>query len=200
MLERFSVCLWLMPDLSSFNPSDSSAFLIHSCIHCRLSGFHFCCIAGASVLPQQQTIHGVSVADFLSCGICLSIHFALCGTRSFGWAVGPGHQDNSRFFALYFVWQTGMAACIGFMLSKEFATTEASAEQSPTHEIERHLFGSALHVICAIFFLGVLCFLGWQYSRVVRGHLAFKQRQQAYRTYVAEAPSAENLPSISSLQ
>jgi hypothetical protein len=117
-----------------------------------------------------------------------------------GWAVGPGHQDNSRFFALYFVWQTGMAACIGFMLSKESAATEASAEQSPTHEIERHLFGSALHVISAIFFLGVLCFLGWQYSRVVRGHLAFKQRQQAYRTYVAEAPSAENLPSISSLQ
>ena len=102
-------------------------------------------------------------------------------------------QNTLEYLSLRVVWQTGVALLLGLMLSTEGAIADTPNSPIPPatpapRKIQR---------FAAILFFGaIFALLSWQVSRVVRGQMAVKHRQDAVGKMIAEAPSVEKLPSI----
>lgn len=108
-----------------------------------------------------------------------------------------GTYHNS--FLLYLVWQPGAAALLGLVLNRERKLLTApsqitAAVEPPAARARRGVLAAAW-----IFFACVFVFIGFLATRTIQSRRRASVRAAAYSRFLAEAPSAWDLPQLENL-
>ncbi len=110
------------------------------------------------------------------------------------------HGTYHKMLLLFLIWQPGAAVLLGLLLNREREALAASsssiskADGSPTVKVNRGIL-----VMAGFFFACILGYLGFLVFRTIHSARVASDRAAAYKRFVAEAPSAVDLPRVEPL-
>jgi hypothetical protein len=150
------------------------------------------------------------VSRFLVKAFCFSLIAALLGV--FGWVAGdilgkipgfgPRYNQNFNYYALYVIWQTGVAMLFVFLLPAQESSVVRPAIAPPRNR-ESGEPAKSLPLAAKLFMASVAIVLGFFIVSQIRAersaHRLQAQESAAQARRIVERPSTENLPAIEPL-